>query len=70
VNTYLCNPRIQVLEGISCAIQYIGRLPDGFGRRVPVFLLDCVANEGVDRRFERVVGIGCEDDVFELSATR
>jgi hypothetical protein len=53
---------------ITRAIQHISSLLDSFGRSVPIFLLDGVADERVDGGFEAVRGIGGEDDVFELCA--
>jgi hypothetical protein len=53
-------------ERIARAIQHISSLLDSFGRSVPIFLLNGVADERVDGGFEAVRGIGGEDDVFEL----
>jgi hypothetical protein len=55
-------------EPFARAIQYISRLFDGFGCRVPIFLLNGFACEREDAGFEAVVKIGGEDGVFVLVA--
>jgi hypothetical protein len=54
------------LQRIASTIDNIRRLTYRPGSRVPVFLLDGVADEGEDGGFEGVGGGGGEDDVFEL----
>jgi hypothetical protein len=56
------------LERSSRAIEHISRLANRFCSCVPVFLFNRVADKRVHGGLEAVVGVGREDDVFELCA--